>query len=119
MSQTHLWIGLRYVEENPCRAGIASSPSEYRWSSAAAHLLGIRDPSGVLDLDFWRKAGGVETWREMYGATDLNHRIGEFRKCTYAGRPFGEQSFLEQMEERFSRRWRRLKKPELKIAKFA
>ncbi len=39
MSETHLWIGLRYVEENPCRAGLVESAAEYRWSSAAAHLL--------------------------------------------------------------------------------
>jgi len=107
MSQTHLWIGLRYVEENPCRAGVAASPAAYRWSSAAAHLTGARDRSAILDLDFWRKAGGAETWAEMYAAPEMTHHLGEFRKCTYAGRPFGEESFVEQMEQRFHRRWRR------------
>jgi hypothetical protein len=29
------------------------------------------------------------------------------RKCTYAGRPFGEKPFLAAMEERFQRKWRR------------
>jgi putative transposase len=120
MSQTHLWIGLRYVEENPCRAGIAVSPEGYQWSSAAAHITGARDSSGILDLDFWTKAGGAETWLEMYGAPGVDERIGEFRKCTYAGRPFGEESFVEQMEERFGRRWRRTgNKPSAKAAKVA
>jgi putative transposase len=120
MSQTHLWIGLRYVEENPCRAGIAASPASYRWSSAAAHLTGARDQSGILDLDFWRKAGGVETWAEMYAAPEIAAKIGELRKCSYAGRPFGEDWFVEQMEERFGRRWRYpTEKTGVKLAKFA
>ena len=29
------------------------------------------------------------------------------RRCTYAGRPFGEEEFVREMEERFHRRWRR------------
>ena len=120
MSETHLWIGLRYVEENPCRVGIAASPADYRWSSAAAHLAQVRDRSGILDLDFWRKAGGAETWREMYAAEGIGEQIGQFRKCTYAGRPFGEESFMEQMEERFGRRWRRYaEKTRTRTAKFA
>jgi len=40
LSDSHLEIALRYVEENPCRAGIAASPAEYRWSSAAARRPG-------------------------------------------------------------------------------
>jgi putative transposase len=29
------------------------------------------------------------------------------RKCTFAGRPFGEEEFLTAMEEQFQRKWRR------------
>ena len=107
MSQTHLWMGLRYVEENPCRAGMVATAAEYRWSSAAAHLLGSRDPSGILDLNFWEQAGGAATWAEMYASGGMAGRSAELRKCTYSGRPFGEESFVEEMEERFRRRWRR------------
>ena len=38
LSESHLWVALRYVEQNPCRACIAGTPGEYRWSSAGAHL---------------------------------------------------------------------------------
>ena len=48
LSDSHLEVALRYVEENPCRAGMAASPAGCRWSSAAAHLLGVADRSGVL-----------------------------------------------------------------------
>ena len=39
LAERHLWIALRYVEANPVRAGIASRPEQYRWSSAAAHMI--------------------------------------------------------------------------------
>jgi putative transposase len=52
MSEQHLWSGLRYVERNPCRAGLVDRPEQYRWSSAAAHLGVEADRSGLLDLDF-------------------------------------------------------------------
>ncbi len=29
------------------------------------------------------------------------------RRCMYAGRPFGDDSFLKRLEERFGRNWRR------------
>jgi hypothetical protein len=57
---------MRYVEQNPCRAFMVKEPEQYRWSSAAAHLGDGKDRSGLLDMDFWEKAGGAQTWREMH-----------------------------------------------------
>ena len=31
---------LRYIEQNPVRAGMVSTPDEYRWSSSSAHAFG-------------------------------------------------------------------------------
>ncbi len=107
LSDSHLEIALRYVEENPCRAGMVASPAEYRWSSAAAHLLGAPDRSGLLDVDFWERAGGAATWAEVLGSQSSTAQVLALRKCTYSGRPFGEESFVSAMEERFQRKWRR------------
>ena len=39
------WIScLRYIELNPVRAGIVTSPADYRWSSYHAHAFGATDP---------------------------------------------------------------------------
>ena len=103
----HVSTALRYVEENPCRAGMAASPQDYRWSSAAAHL-GLRgDPYHVLDLDFWERSGGAATWREMFAAQATGEQEEELRSCTYGGRPFGGESFVAAIEDEFKRRWRR------------
>ena len=107
MEESHLEIGLRYVEDNPCRAGIAATPGEYRWSSAAAHLLGTPDRSKLLDLGFWERAGGAATWAGIHSGESNSEQIRALRKCTYSGRPFGDEPFVAAMEERFQRKWRR------------
>jgi putative transposase len=104
------------VEANPCRAGLVERPEEYRWSSAAAHLLGQRDTSGVLDLGFRKRARGAATWAELHGRAENAAERNEFRRCTYAGRPFGEEAFVLEMEARFQRKWLR---PERRKAEFA
>lgn len=106
MSESHFWVGLRYVESNPCRAGIVKNAEEYRWSSARSHLLGEADSSRLLDTGFWKRAGGVEAWRDLHGRPVTDEEINGLRRCTYAGRPFGDSEFLEAMGERFQRKWR-------------
>jgi len=39
-----------------------------------------------------------------YRATYTNHLL---RRCTYAGRPFGEEDFVARLENHFQRKWRR------------
>jgi len=108
LSERHLWVALRYVEANPVRAGIAARPEQYRWSSAAAHL-GERkwEKSSVLDIAFWQRAGGSQTWHEMHASADSEQHLTLLRRCTYAGRPFGDEEFITRLEEHFQRNWRR------------
>ena len=119
MSRAHLQVGLRYVEANPCRAGLVERPEQYRWSSAAAHLLGAKDRSGVLDLGYWERGGGLQTWAELHGRQENSAEINALRKCTYAGRPFGDGSFVEEMEQRFGRKWSSRSKTSLEFVKSA
>jgi putative transposase len=107
LSESHLWIALRYVEQNPCRAGMVARPEEYRWSSAATHLTGRPDRAQVLDREYGQRAGGVETWQQLHASADAPDRVMLLRRCTYSGRPFGEDPFVERLEDRFQRVWRR------------
>jgi putative transposase len=112
----HLATALRYVEQNPCRAGMVERAEQYRWSSAAVHSGLRRDEYAVLDLNFWERAGGERTWAEMYAAQTTEVEIDRLRECTYGGRPFGDDGFVAKMEEEFGRSWRR---PGKKMAKSA
>ena len=108
LAEDHLWIALRYVEANPVRAGLAERPEQYRWSSAAWHLgETAKDASGVLDGEFWQRAGGAATWREMHASHDGDRQLNLLRRCTYAGRPFGAEEFVQKLELEFGRSWRR------------
>ncbi len=107
LSERHLWIALRYVEANPVRAGLVGNAAAFRWSSAAVHLGNGRDGANVLDGAFWHRSGGSETWRQMHGAGEPADQVHLLRRCTYAGRPFGDEEFVARMEDHFRRKWRR------------
>ena len=107
LAESHYWMALRYVEQNPCRAWMVKSAEEYRWSSAAAHLGQGKDRSGVLDMEFWERGGGAGTWREMHDEGASPDQLVLLRQCTYAGRPFGGEEFVKRLEQHFQRSWRR------------
>ena len=89
------------------RALLVNSADKYNWSSARVHPGGAREKAPVLDGEFWEAAGGVDAWRRLHGRPDRVQEVRLLRRCTYAGRPFGEEEFVREMEERFHRRWRR------------
>ena len=107
LSERHLWVALRYVEANAVRAGLVAQAAAYRWSSAAAHLGEGCDPAGVLDGGYWERSGGSATWKELHEAGEPEDQVHLLRRCTYAGRPFGDEEFVVRMEEHFQRHWRR------------
>jgi len=88
---------------NPVRAGLPERPGDYRWSSAGAHL-GIRDAGDLIDLAWWlRESDGVD-WGETLGGPDPE-QSASLRRCTYAGRPFGDEAFVKGLAEQFGRHW--------------
>ncbi|NWF85105.1 MAG: transposase [Bryobacteraceae bacterium] len=107
LSPSHLWRALAYVERNPVRAGIAGRAEDYRWSSAAAHLGLAKDRYALLDMEFWREQGGAAGWSELLAQPEQALEMRLPRRCTYAGRPLGDQEYVAMFEERFGRVWRR------------
>lgn len=107
LSPNHLQRALAYVERNPVRAGMAGSPQDYRWSSAAVHLGLAKDRYGLLDMNFWREQGGAAGWSKLLTTPEQSLDLRLLRRSTYAGRPFGEEEFVALFEERFGRVWRK------------
>jgi putative transposase len=79
--------------------------ADYRWSSAAAHLSGV-DATGILGMEWWRREGRGGDWDQVLAQEELN-ATSALRRCTYAGRPFGNESFVSEMSQRFGRYWER------------
>ena len=105
LGPTHFWRALIYVETNPVRAGLVEWPEQYRWSSVAAHVAG-RDLAGLLDMDWWARESPAGDWAEMLRSREHDCRE-EIERCTYAGRPFGEEGFVQAMSQWFGRHWER------------
>ena len=69
--------------------------ADYPWSSAAARLSG-KDETGILDMEWWRREGRAADWDQVLGQDELE-ATSALRRCTYAGRPFGNESFVSEM----------------------
>ena len=95
LDERHLWMALGYVERNPVRAGMVRRPDDHAWSSAVAHLAG-QDRLGLLDLNFWREAGGVERWRQLIDSEEDEADRRLLRRATFAGDPLGDADFLDR-----------------------
>jgi putative transposase len=102
LGRSHLPKALAYVDENPVRAGIVLQAREFLWSSAAAHqslasslVLLTNNPEWS---SFW------ETGLPPIQPLDVK----VLARCTYSGRPFGDETFVGECEQRFQRTWRNL-----------
>jgi len=101
----HLWAALAYVEMNPVRAGLVKRAVDYAWSSAAERL-GRPSMGGLVDTDWWRRECDGEDWEQALGGSDgEDSASASLRRCTYAGRPFGDDEFVQAVSERFGRHW--------------
>ena len=105
LDRLHLWTALAYAERNPVRAGMVPHAEAYRWSSAGAHLGGP-DEFGVLDLRWWREQPQARDWAHTLHADD-EQAAAWLRRCTYSGRPFGDEDFVADLSRRFGRYWQR------------
>ncbi len=105
LDREHLWRAVTYVERNPVRAAIVRRAEEYLWSSAPAHVRDM-DPSGLVDMAWWREEGpGGAAWEHQLNCEEDPREVKQIQECTYSGRPFGSEGFVEEIGERYGRRW--------------
>ncbi len=96
MSARHLTAAMTYVEQNPVRAGLVRTAMDYPWSSAGAHMEG-QDARGILELREWSQIFPPAQWRERLSAAADAVLKEELERCTYTGRPFGEEEFRQEV----------------------
>lgn len=97
MDPEHCLNALRYVEQNPVAAGLASAPWNWKWSSAAHHC-GLGPKPGLLNGDL-RPAGIDERqWR----AALLEESSEAFRRrmheCAGSGTALADPKWAARME---------------------
>lgn len=94
----YLWAVVRYIERNPVRAKIVEKAEAWKWSSAEAHLTGIRNEA--LILHEWLNDVEKQEYRqfiESEGSED------EIRRATTTGRPLGNTGFMDMLEAMLKR----------------
>ncbi|MFQ5586315.1 MAG: transposase [Thermodesulfobacteriota bacterium] len=94
-----LLAAARYIEFNPVRAGLASRPGEYPWSSASPHLSDKDDElvrvSPLLGI--------VGDWRSFLSEDISELKANDLRRHEQTGRPLGSEQFISKIEEKLGR----------------
>jgi len=105
LDEPHLLACARYVELNPVRARLTTAPSEYRWSSARAHIKRKDDclvkVGPLLAL--------AKNWRRLLTSAATDEQIKAFCEHERTGRPLGEENFQKRLEKKLGRVLRRQK----------
>ena len=106
LDELHAAMALRYVELNPVRAGLVSDATEWRWSSARAHVLG--EPNKYIVSSPFMSGG--DDWHKFLRRGTPDAELAEICERTRTGRPLGQKDFIVALEHTLSRTLQR-KKP--------
>lgn len=98
--EPYLWAVMRYIEQNPIRAKLVKRAENYTWSSAKAHVSGIKDD--VLSDESRFNEKEIKSYREFIrkDAKEINAAI---RRATSTGRPLGSEGFIKKLERKLKR----------------
>jgi len=93
--ERYLWAVIRYIEQNPVRAKLVKKAEDYQWSSARAHIIGIKDE--VLSKESWFDDKEIKSYKEFLrrDSEEVNELI---RRATSTGRPLGSEVFIKKLE---------------------
>lgn len=100
----YLLTCMRYIELNPVRANMTSTPGQYRWSSYRANAQGREDPL-LTPHPLYQSLGRSTTSRqEAYRALFKAHVEGtelkDIRAAWQTGTPLGNDHFKEKIEKK-------------------
>ena len=111
-NEAYLFRCHRYVELNPVRAGVVTSPAEYRWSSYRANALGARDaivtPHPMFLALADRPDERHDVYRRLFGETLSEDVVRAIRDATQFEWVLGDEGFKRRAERLADRRVDRL-----------
>ncbi len=97
MDEGYCFLGVRYVERNPVRAGMVKRAEDYFWSSARSHV----DKKEDMLITRCYLQDSIKDWSEYLSMED--EKVKELRKSIGTGRPLGTDIFLKELEEKTGR----------------
>jgi putative transposase len=100
LDEKYLVAAVRYIELNPVRAGLAKEATDYRWSSARAHIEGADDML-VKSAPLLKIVG--EDWSRFLSEEVEEKEIAALRRHERTGRPLGGEKFIKRLEKKLGR----------------
>jgi len=101
LDERHLFAAIRYVENNPVRAGIVRNPKNYRWSSVHGHLFKHSDTVLAEDCHLERE---IQDWSVYLKGKEDTRLFENIRKNSLTGRPCGDDIFIQAIEKLLERK---------------
>jgi len=100
--ERYLWVVAKYIEQNPIRAGVVKKEEDFPYSSARAHIGGVRDE--VLAEELFEE-GQRKEYIEFIRVGILEDQVRNIRYSTKTGRPLGSEEFIRKMEKKLGRQF--------------
>jgi putative transposase len=98
LDETHLFAAVRYVENNPVRAGLVENAEDYPWSSAPGHIYAReKQENPILSRDM-PLLKMIPDWREFLLEEEEISILNKLRSCTLSGLPAGTDCFISILE---------------------
>jgi len=94
MDEPHLMAAVRYVALNPVRARLVERATDWRWSSARAHLSG-RDDELVTVAPLLDRCAG--RFADLLKEEAEPAKLAALRAAETIGRPLGSPDFLDRL----------------------
>ena len=104
LDEKHLYTAVRYVENNPVRAGLVKTPEEYPWSSASGHIKQIEDDI-LCKTSFLHDE--IKDWLSYLKTGEDMEAVEAIRKKTREGQPYGEEGFITKLEKKLGMKIKR------------
>ena len=99
MDETHLEQAIRYILQNPVRAGLVKSAEDWPHSSIKTHLFGAPDPL-VEPTALYERFGD---FRELLERSD-NSSWDKLRQSETSGRPLGSNEWIANLADKTGRK---------------
>ena len=92
--EDYLWAVARYIEQNPVRAGIVKKAEDYPYSSASAHINGVKND--ILNEPLFNDEEKSDYIEFIRGAIP-EKEITSIRLTVKKGQPLGDEGFVRKV----------------------
>jgi putative transposase len=101
---------MRYIEQNPVRAGMVAVAGDYTWSSHRRYAMGVQDANTAWLVPHaeWAALGlssyaRQESYRALFAAQSDAQELEQIRQSTHKGWALGDAAFAQWVEQQTDR----------------